>query len=37
MANDKAKYRAACLCYGVSLFLVIVAIPWWRPFLPHVG
>lgn len=32
LADDGAKYRAAALCYGVSLVLVLAAIPWWRPF-----
>src|ERR1700761_7286302 len=31
-ADDKAKYRAAALYYGVSFVLVLAAIPWWRPF-----
>ena len=28
-----AKHRQAALFYGLSLLLVIVAIPWWRPLL----
>ncbi len=33
IADDAGKYRAAALCYGTSLVLVLAAIPWWRPLL----
>ena len=32
-ATAVAKHRQAALFYGLSLLLIIVAIPWWRPLL----
>jgi cell division protein FtsW (lipid II flippase) len=31
--SDLTKYRAAAICYSISLLLMLVGIPWWRPFL----
>ncbi len=32
-ATDLGKFRAAALCYGLSLLVIVIAIPWWRPLL----
>lgn len=32
-ADDRGRYRTAAIFYGVSLVLVLVGIPWWRPLL----
>ena len=31
--TDVARYRAAAICYSLSLLIVLAGIPWWRPFL----
>ena len=31
--TDLAKYRAAAICYSLSLLLMLAGIPWWRPLL----
>ena len=31
--DDAARLRRSALCYGLTLLLLLVAIPWWRPWL----
>jgi len=31
--TDRRKYRAATIGFGLSLLVIIVGIPWWRPLL----
>lgn len=31
--TDMARFKTATIFYGVSLVLIIVGIPWWRPLL----
>jgi hypothetical protein len=32
--DDATKYRRTLLWFGLSLVLVVIAIPWWRPLFP---
>jgi hypothetical protein len=32
--SDRAKHARAATWFSVSLLLVLIAIPWWRPLLP---
>jgi hypothetical protein len=36
-ATDQAKYARAATLFGISLVLVLLAIPWWRPLFPGVA
>ncbi len=31
--DDRSRYKTAAIFYGVSLVLILVGIPWWRPLL----
>jgi len=31
--DDTARLRRSALCYGFTLLLLLIAIPWWRPWL----
>ena len=35
--SDVSKHRRAAIWYSLASFLVILAIPWWRPLLPGFG
>ncbi|RIH81780.1 hypothetical protein Mterra_02962 [Calidithermus terrae] len=32
--DDRQKHRQSLIFYGLSLALVLLGIPWWRPLLP---
>jgi hypothetical protein len=31
--NDAGRLRRSVLCYGLTLLLLLVGVPWWRPWL----
>jgi hypothetical protein len=31
--DDTARLRRSVLCYGLTLLLLLIAVPWWRPWL----
>ncbi|RIH83099.1 hypothetical protein [Calidithermus roseus] len=34
LEGDRLKHRQSLIFYGLSLVLVLLGIPWWRPLLP---
>ena len=35
--SDVSKHRRAAIWYSLTLLVIILAIPWWRPLLPGIG
>ena len=36
-AESKAKYQRAAIFFGLSLLLMLLGMPWMRPFIPFLG
>lgn len=35
--SDVSKHRRAAIWYSLTVLVIILAIPWWRPLLPGIG